>query len=66
MIRELIRRCPFCGREATVSAQEYAENPYCNKCFDERVKQTARDLGNFSCRLSGDLFEIIPESKTAL
>lgn len=64
MIREVIRRCPFCGRENPVSSQEYAENPFCNACLDDRVSRAGAHLGNFTCRLSGVFYEIIPETET--
>lgn len=38
MILELINRCPFCDREATIPAQEYHENPYCNECLNDRIR----------------------------
>ncbi len=44
MILEEVKRCKFCGREATVSSQEHAENPFCQLCLDERISAASREL----------------------
>lgn len=33
-----IRRCRFCNRSmSNVTADSYAGNPFCDRCYDERV-----------------------------
>jgi len=64
MILEVVHRCPYCKREATVTSQEYAENPYCNACLDERISEASRELGPITWRSSRGYIEIIPASQT--
>lgn len=40
-ILELVRRCHHCTREMVIPSQEYAQNPYCGVCLDERLKLEA-------------------------
>lgn len=36
-ILALVQRCRFCNREMKVSPLTYLSNPFCTKCYDERV-----------------------------
>ncbi len=38
-LSELIQRCKFCDREMDCSSLAYAENPFCSKCYEERVEK---------------------------
>lgn len=40
-ILELVRRCHHCAREMNSPSHEYAQNPYCGVCLDERLKLEA-------------------------
>lgn len=60
MLLERIRKCPHCKRENTVSPQSYAENPYCNACYPERVKTAQAGLEPATIKRRGDYFEFIP------
>ncbi len=58
-ILEVIRRCPYCKRESTVSPQSYSENPFCDECLNERVENASSKLGPITYRKSGSYYEII-------
>lgn len=40
-IAERIKRCRHCGREMSGTHLAYAENPFCEKCLDDRIKAAA-------------------------
>jgi hypothetical protein len=42
---ERVRRCPYCGRESSVTATSYAANPFCNACLPDRIEQAKKALG---------------------
>lgn len=61
---ELIRRCPYCRRESNVSADSYAENPYCSQCLTERLQKAKENLGPVEFKTFGQYTRIIPVSQT--
>jgi hypothetical protein len=42
---EVVRRCPYCGRENLVSPREYDENPFCQRCLSERLEKASITAG---------------------
>ena len=64
-MRKPNRHCPFCGRKVTVSDTPFAENPYCQKCLAERVKQAASRRGPVSCRRVRGLLVFTPTGGTS-
>jgi len=65
MIREVIRRCPYCKREASVTARAYSENPFCQECLDERVSRAPRAPENEIATLDGRYFVFSQEPQKA-
>ena len=57
---EFIRSCPFCGREATVSAMSWCENPFCDLCLAERIEAARREVGPIARQRVGHYLAIIP------
>lgn len=50
---ELIRRCQYCRREMKVSDRSYAENPFCNRCLNERISISKAQSGATGWKLVG-------------
>lgn len=46
-------RCAFCFRPRLVSVRSHSENPFCNKCLDERLALARRRRGPLRVRRSG-------------
>ena len=62
-ILEVIRRCPHCKRESTVSPLEWKENPFCHichNCLRERFEAARERIGPVSFAQSGNYTLIIP------
>jgi hypothetical protein len=36
--------CRYCERPMRVHQQSYAENPFCNKCYDDRMKKATEGM----------------------
>jgi hypothetical protein len=60
-ILERVDRCAFCGSEMTSSKLSRRENPFCNGCLHDRLKQAANALGPVGWRVVGDYVEFLSE-----
>ena len=56
--------CAFCGRKAAVGATSHAENPFCQKCLDQRVREASEQLGPVTWRRNGHFLQLIPKNGT--
>ncbi|MDX5853720.1 hypothetical protein SIM22_06320 [Bacillus cereus group sp. BfR-BA-01363] len=58
--------CKFCDREMNVNDRTYRVNPFCSRCYEERlVTSGAIDLrGNHqSLQMDVDYLEVVPVDK---
>ncbi|MGH9932135.1 MAG: hypothetical protein ACREA9_23275 [Pyrinomonadaceae bacterium] len=63
---EVIKRCPYCSRENPVPSHEYAENPFCNVCLNERLAKANSDMPATEWKYGADGYaELIPATERA-
>lgn len=58
---EKIKRCKFCNEEMKVGFSSWVENPFCNKCLNQRIEEAKKKLGPFDWRRNGEYLELVPK-----
>jgi hypothetical protein len=42
---EKVRKCKYCGRDMmNVSHSSWLENPYCKRCFHQRISEASKKM----------------------
>lgn len=56
-----IKKCKFCGREVAIAPLEWAENPLCSNCLEERLQKAADQIGPTEWRRVGHYLVLTPK-----